>query len=112
MKRNALNSHSDDDDSDDDLYSSSSSDELNDDEKKKTTERRKKQSSEIATKNLVCVGCREMNSPCFSQGLCLDPTVIELLDDGSNNTKGGESLFLIEGQLVKSVGEGVESDEF
>ena len=39
-------------------------------------------------------------------GLCLDPTVIELLDDGSNdNTKGGESLFLIEGQLVKSVGE-------
>ncbi|CAL6286867.1 unnamed protein product [Bathycoccus prasinos] len=45
-------------------------------------------------------------SPCFSQGLCLDPTVIELLDDGSNNnTKGGESLFLIEGQLVKSVGE-------
>ena len=47
-----------------------------------------------------------MNSPCFSQGLCLDPTVIELLDDGSNNnTKGGESLFLIEGQLVKSVGE-------
>ena len=31
--------------------------------------------------------------------------MIELLDDGSNNTKGGESLFLIEGQLVKSVGE-------
>ena len=107
MKRNALNDSDDDDSDDDDLYSSSSSDENEDDEKKtRTTSLKKKAFFGIANENLVCVGCREMNSPCFSQGLCLDPTVIELLDDGSNNnTKGGESLFLIEGQLVKSVGE-------
>ena len=103
MKRNASNDSDDSDDSDD-LYSSSSDDENDDDEKKKTTEK-KKAFFGIANENLVCVGCREMNSPCLSQGLCLDPTVIELLDDGSNNTEGGESLFLIEGQLVKSVGE-------
>jgi len=98
MKRNSLND--DDSDDDDDLYSSSSDDDELNDEKNKT---KKKSFFGIANENVVCVGCREMNSPCLSQGLCLDPTVIELLDNGNNNK--GESLFLIEGQLVKSVGE-------
>ena len=98
MKRNSLND--DDSDDDDDLYSSSSDDDELNDEKNKT---KKKSFFGIANENVVCVGCREMNSPCLSQGLCLDPTVIELLDNGNNNK--GEGLFLIEGQLVKSVGE-------
>ena len=104
MKRNASNDDDSEDDSDD-LYSSSSDE--NDDEKKRKTSKEEKKKAlffGIANENLVCVGCREMNSPCISQGLCLDPTVIELLDNGGNNNKG-ESLFLIEGQLVKSVGE-------
>jgi len=88
MKRNSLND--DDSDDDDDLYSSSSDDDELNYEKNKT---KKKSFFGIANENVVCVGCREMNSPCLSQGLCLDPTVIELLDNGNNNK--GESLFLI-----------------
>ena len=96
MKRNSLND--DDSDDDDDLYSSSSDDDELNDEKNKT---KKKSFFGIANENVVCVGCREINSPCISQGLCLDPTVIELLDNGGNNNKGGgESLFLIEGCLL------------
>lgn len=102
----------------DGLYSSSSSSSSDDEEEteKKTGTKRanattvggenvveedQKKFFAIANEKRVCVGCREMDSPCISQGLCLDPTVIELLDDAGR----GESLFLIEGQLVRSVGE-------
>ena len=98
----------------DGLYSSSSSSDDEEEEKKtgtikanatvggeKVVEEKKKKIFAIANEKRVCVGCREMDSPCISQGLCLDPTVIELLNDAGR----GESLFLIEGQLVRSVGE-------
>ena len=66
-------------------------------ERKKTT----KSFFGVANENkkVVCVGCREINAPCISQGLCLDPTVIELLEDEGND------VFLIEGQLVRAVDE-------
>ena len=66
-------------------------------EQKKTT----KSFFGVANENKkgVCVGCREINAPCISQGWCLDPTVIELFEDEGGN------VFLIEGQLVRAVDE-------
>jgi hypothetical protein len=45
-----------------------------------------------------CSGCSQP-SPCVSQGICLDPTVLR--PEGS-----AEDAYLIEGQLVRATGDG------